>query len=279
MNITVDGLPIDYNQMMFPDGQVHFTITPTIYLLDSHNVRITTRLVHALDFIELLLVKEVLDHQGAKQVDLFITYMSGARMDRRIDDDQPFTLKVFAKLVADAGFSRIVVLDPHSDVTTALLDAEPVYPTGVLTYLLSLPEYQHNTVIVAPDAGAIKRVDTMLAAVGSSLPIVQGLKHRDTRTGKLTGFSMMGDVTNKRCLIVDDICDGGGTFIGLAEVLAQHEASCIDLFVTHGIFSKSKRLSGIDNIYTTDSYFTHRAVKGFSVVPLSEYGDAPAYLT
>lgn len=275
MRITVDGLPVDYNQIMFPDGQVHFTISPTKYLVDSDDVRITTRLVHALDFIELLLVKEVLDHQGVKAVDLFITYMSGARMDRRIDCDQPFTLKVFAKLVSDAGFNKVVVLDPHSDVTTALLDAHAVYPIGVLKHLLSLPEYQHDTVIVAPDAGAIKRVDTMLAAVGSSLPIVQGLKHRDTRTGELTGFSMMGDVANKRCLIIDDICDGGGTFVGLAEVLTQHEASTVDLFVTHGIFSKGKRLTGIANIYTTDSYFTHRAVKGFSVVPLSDYGDAP----
>lgn len=244
--------PIYYKQMLFPDGQPHVTLSEDV---QDKEVRIRCRLQHALDFIELLLLKDVLENQGVEAIDLDILYMSGARMDRRIDDRQPFTLWVYAKLVADAGFRHIRVLDPHSDVATALLGAEAYYPISQIAQLLRDPLFK-NVVIVAPDAGATKRVATILQQIGAKPPVIQGLKHRDIATGKLSGFEVATQgisLGGKHCLIIDDICDGGGTFTGLSHVLKNLGASVVDLYVTHGIFSKGTSLEDINHIYTTDS--------------------------
>jgi ribose-phosphate pyrophosphokinase len=83
-------------------------------------------------------------------------------------------------------------------------------------------------------------------------------KKRDVASGKLTGFSLMaGDVRGRDLLIVDDLCDAGGTFIGSAQVLREAGAHSVSLYVTHGIFSKGVEhlfANGIDAIYTTTSY-------------------------
>ena len=109
-------------------------------------------------------------------------------------------------------------------------------------------------VVVAPDAGAEKRAANVARCL--NLPLCRAWKNRDLQTGNITGFGF-GELPNKekiRALIVDDICDGGGTFVGLAQILKE-KVSSLDLFVTHGIFSKgTKELKKYFNkIYTTDS--------------------------
>ena len=81
-------------------------------------------------------------------------------------------------------------------------------------------------------------------------------KERDSETGKLSHFTIVNpaDVNGMVCLIIDDICDGGRTFEGIATLLREAGATGVDLFVTHGIFSRGGKLAGIDRVYTTDSY-------------------------
>jgi ribose-phosphate pyrophosphokinase len=88
------------------------------------------------------------------------------------------------------------------------------------------------------------------------LEVIQGMKKRDLKTGELTGFDFYGEVRGKDLLIVDDICDGGGTFIGLAGKLRYEGAKSISLYVSHGIFSRGIEIlfdCGIEMVYTTDS--------------------------
>jgi len=108
--------------------------------------------------------------------------------------------------------------------------------------------------VVAPDAGATKRCERFAKAVGAA-GVIQCLKKRDTKTGQLSGFTCTADVSGKKLLILDDICDGGGTFVGLASELFT--AKQLDLAVVHGIFTKGTgQLGSIYNkIYTTDSYY------------------------
>ncbi len=86
--------------------------------------------------------------------------------------------------------------------------------------------------------------------------IVECTKERDSASGRLFKPEVLQPelVKGKRCLIVDDICDGGATFVALARRLREAGAIEVSLFVTHGIFSKGKDLEGIDNIYTTGSF-------------------------
>jgi ribose-phosphate pyrophosphokinase len=111
--------------------------------------------------------------------------------------------------------------------------------------------------IVIPDNGASSRVMSLTGA-GTGLTghyIHQCYKKRDPQTGALSGFQVpMSGLKGRDLLIIDDLCDGGGTFVGLAKALKAHVASKVFLFVTHGIFSKGLPLEGIDHVYTTDSY-------------------------
>lgn len=243
---------IPFTWMTFPDGQRHCTLELREARAEAlAGATIEARIATVDDLFDVLLVKDVLDANGF-QTNLDIRYLLGARMDRRIDHRQPHTLQIVARLIRQAGFRRIRVLDPHSIATTALLGAEPVYPVAAVDQVLQ--EYDPvRTLVVAPDLGASERVGRL---VNLRFPIVQGLKHRDTQSGRLSGFEVRdgSQVKGRRCLILDDICDGGGTFVGLGEKLRDLGASAVDLFVTHGLFTKGLPLDGIDKLFTTDSY-------------------------
>jgi len=114
-----------------------------------------------------------------------------------------------------------------------------------------------DAVVIAPDKGATARVRDMVK--GSPwFTVVQCLKDRDPATGRIGGVVVQDPsrVAGKTCIIVDDICDGGATFVALARVLRDHGATAVHLYVTHGIFSKGLPLDGIDKVYTTNSYWT-----------------------
>ena len=244
---------VDVKEFTFPDGQVHaiLSVDP-----DCHHARITARLRNGDDILRVLAANEALRHAGAEKVDLVITYLLGARMDRRIAAGQPFTLKVIAEMLRGK-FDKITVLDPHSDVACALLDAEAVssliFVGDVLRDLGWQPS--DDVALCAPDAGASKRVEDCARNFGG-FKVVQCLKHRDSNTGELSGFRVANaEVLPAEVLIVDDICDGGRTFSSVAKLLKEaHGVKKVHLYVTHGIFSKGFSLEGVDKIYTTASY-------------------------
>ena len=238
---------IGYTPFTFPDGQRHITLEGDV----SYSVvTITTSLTCADDLFDLLLVTDILK-TNHNEVDLRIDYLTGGRMDRPINSRQPFTLKVVTDIIKTGGFRSVLVLDPHSSVSTYLLGAT----TGMPNIGEVLAHYDSDdTVIVIPDKGAGNRVLAMTD--GTDFTVTSCSKERDLATGKLSGFVVHDpdEVKGKRCLIIDDICDGGGTFVGLAKVLRAAGAKSVDLFVTHGIFSKGRVLEGIDEIYSTDSF-------------------------
>jgi ribose-phosphate pyrophosphokinase len=97
------------------------------------------------------------------------------------------------------------------------------------------------------------------------------MKERDLRTGALTNFKTTSDnLEGKTCFIVDDICDGGGTFVGTAKMLKEKGAAKVVLIVSHGIFSKGSTIAEVDEIYTTDSFRKVDQVHCFPVEPYLE---------
>lgn len=252
MRIYTKGGDLPFRLFTFPDGQPHFEL---LRRDEWFTATIEVAITSPTALLEVLLVKDALEASGYV-ASLDIRYLLGARMDRRIDRRQPDTLAVIARTLNLAGFKSMRVLDPHSQATLSALEAKAVYPLSVIRALLQAAEPE-RMVIVAPDAGATERVRNILSGVHGSerFHVVQGLKHRDSQTGMLSGFGVADAslVKGKACLILDDICDGGGTFSGLAAELKKAGAGSVDLFVTHGIFSKGPRLEGIRQIHTTDS--------------------------
>ncbi len=245
---------VTYERFDFPDGQPHIKLNDE--LVDC-NVAIKAAITSPDDLFELLMLKNVLN-EGDNHVNLAITYLMGARMDKRIDGQQPHTLMIVCQAIATEGFEQVGVLDPHSDVVGAMISLvtpfKKMYPGSQVRKLLN----QYNpatTRIVIPDAGAEDRVLHMTQGTPFA-SYIRCTKERDSQTGKLSHFTITNpaDVNGMVCLIIDDICDGGRTFEGIATLLRDAGATGVDLFVTHGIFSRGGKLAGIDRVYTTDSY-------------------------
>lgn len=248
---TLEGT-IPHESFTFPDGQRHVKLLTRETRADNLQARIETAIASSGDLVDVLLAKDALDASGYI-TSLDIRYLLGARMDRRIDCDQPSTLEVVCRLLLGAGFRKIRVLDPHSDRALKLLDATAVYPYAIVEQVLQ-SYHPQSTVVIAPDEGARQRVSELVPP-SLGFPVRNGYKTRDSNTGQLSRFGVEDPsfIAQRKCLIVDDICDGGGTFSGLGDVLMRAGAQSVDLFVTHGIFSKNLPLQWIKKVFTTDS--------------------------
>lgn len=206
---------------------------------------------------------------GYDPIELILPYFPGARQDRiNVTGDQLFTARSIARIINGIdNISKVKILDPHSDVTPALVNDCRVYGADFalgheFTFFSSLPPYRG---VIAPDAGSDHRAHKVARLM--ELPVHQGYKYRDVKTGALKGF-FLEDLAPGHYLVVDDICDGGGTFVGLAEEFSPRVTA--DLYVTHGIFSKDHRplLDVYGNIYCTDSIIVKRV--GVTIIPVVE---------
>jgi ribose-phosphate pyrophosphokinase len=186
-------------------------------------------------------------------------YTPYARQDRACAKGEANGIKVFSKLINSMGFDSVTILDPHSDVATALIDnVIVVKPSSIIgNFGLGNKLRAGNLHLISPDAGANKKVFEVAKIFGTSR-VIRADKVRNPATGQITSTEVYcEDLGGQEVLIVDDICDGGMTFIKLAEALKAKGAGGINLYVSHGIFSKGLQPlfdSGINRIYTTNSF-------------------------
>lgn len=188
---------------------------------------------------------------------LVLPYVSFGRQDRVCNRGEALSIAVFAKVINAQRYSEIVLVDPHSDTTPALLEnsrvtdlAELILDLGALKDL-ELSEYY----LVSPDAGAQKKVKQLAAGLGAK-GYINASKERDLETMEITGTRFDADVTGKKLLVIDDICDGGRTFIALAKEIRKHNPEALHLWVTHGIFSYGTEVvtEHFDSVRTTNSF-------------------------
>ena len=222
---------------------------------------------------------DALRRAGAVRVELVLPYFPGARQDRVMVPGEPLTVKVYADFVNALALDAVTIYDPHSSVAPALLDRVRVVDNVGFAGAV-LRQLPAETVLVAPDAGAQKKVYHVAAALGGRA-VVEAGKRRDVRTGALSGFHVYADaLAGAPCLVLDDICDGGGTFLGLAGALRDAGAGDLYLAVSHGIFSRGlDALAGAyRRVYCTDAFATTPPHPALTQVPLAGLlpADAPA---
>lgn len=268
----------DFGCFSMPGGERHFELTETalqtIYK-DTSQMRAVIR--NSDHLMDLALATQWCHRNNVMPRTLVIPYVPYARQDRWTTENAPFSLKIATAFINSLGYESVAIYEPHSDVTPALIDrcvvrgCEKACDDAVREILGkdgSKP-YMDRLRLVAPDAGAAKRTSRCLNHLLTATPgwvaesveqySVQVLKHRDPATGRLhiTDICGLGDKGyNQNFLIVDDICDGGATFIELAKNLKMGGAKSVHLFVVHGIFSKGFQplaAAGIDSIHYTDS--------------------------
>jgi len=233
----------------YPDGQVNAVVED---IVERSHWRIVSRFSSYTDLFVILAVNQVLRSKGAARVELYAPYILAARSDRAFKPNQSFDLKIVTDIINSARFDRVQMLDPHSDVLPAMIDAAvPITAfDGFISWLPNPTYFWQNKTLVSPDAGAYKKVAKLAEQL--NLPLIPGMKIRLQDGFPETQF--FGDVKGKDIVIVDDICDGGRTFIELGAKIKALGSKTITLIVTHGIFSKGLILENIDQIYTSNSY-------------------------
>lgn len=254
----------DYRQVFdniyYPAGEPQVRLIPGIVDDIKDHWDHPFIVVKARDWNELMAItigNEVLRYNGIAAT-FVIPYLPFARHDRRNDANDsnpvPWVLQLLSTVDA-------VTIDPHSDVSGVL----PHYHQARVVALFEKHAiFENNALVAIPDAGATKKAYAWLG----QRDYVQCLKTRDTKTGALSGFEIIHPemVYDRDVVIIDDICDGGGTFIGLAEKLLEANARSLRLGVTHGLFTKGIEVikKKFDRIYTLDcgSYSSFNKLNG-----------------
>lgn len=259
---------IEYKTSTFPGGEPHLKICTDLRSVNS--VQITHRIQSFNDFGLALLAIDALKRLGVKTIKLFIPYFPGARQDRIMTSGEALTVKVYTDILNATHLDEVCILDPHSDVTPALLNhCKTLNNFGFIEDVLrQIPS--KDLVLISPDHGAFKKT-YKLASHLKKYKMVDCSKHRDLETGKLSHFSVhTSSLNGKDCLIVDDICDGGGTFIGLAKALKEKQAGRIYLAISHGIFSKGLEplKKELTHIFTTNSFSSISSTEFITQIPI-----------
>jgi ribose-phosphate pyrophosphokinase len=250
---------IKFTVSKFPDGQQSITLDS---IPGSNSVLIKSRL-NSFQDLELIIcaTQAIRNYMPSKEINLYVPYFLGGRSDRQFQQGSINYLKqVICPIINSQNFNSVTVVDPHSDVLEACLNNFHKYNNfalvdDALSYLIKDGE-EDQIVLVSPDAGAYKKVFD----VGSHVhvgKIITATKVRDLKTGQIlrTEVPTLDQHNNLKYVIIDDICDGGRTFIELAKVIKDSRPTAeIYLVVTHGIFS-----AGFDELkkYITEVYCTN----------------------
>lgn len=257
--------------IIFPTGEKHIRITG----LDS--VDQVVIFYNDTDIMKLAMAVDICRRAGVRVIKLVMPFVPYARQDRIAAEGDPLSIKIFADYINQMGFHTVFITDPHSDVTSALLERCVVQPQHKIAaqavLMLEESPFVHEPIaLVAPDFGAAKKIKALQAylveTTGVEYPVIQCDKARSVHTGKLVGFKVVhGNPSGHHCLMVDDICDGGGTFLGLADALKENGAVEQSLFVTHGIFSKGTQIlrEKFSNVMCSDSFPSDPTVIKFPV--------------
>lgn len=244
---TIDGWrETDADQpMTFPAGERH--IKPGEPRSDVACAAVLVTGTDANDYITAAMWIDLQQRRNLK-VAALVPYPPGARQDR----GKPLGALVYSELINAMQADQVIAFDPHSYAVRGFIkNVEILELDDVVGDLVRVGH--GYTGVIAPDRGAFERAHDVALAL--RVPVFQGLKSRAFGTGELSGFSIEPLPKTGNLLVVDDICDGGGTFHGLADV-ADIPPSRLHLWVSHGVFSGNAYTlrAKYGRIITTNSY-------------------------
>lgn len=199
-----------------------FVIQPTSYPANDH-------------VMELLILIDALRRASAKRITAVIPYFGYARQDRKVGPRTPISAKLVSNLITEAGAHRVLTLDLHAgqiqgffDIPTDNLTASPVIKDDIKEHFNSIP------MIVSPDVGGVVRARHLASRINADLAIVD--KRRE-KAGESEVMNIIGDVSGRDCILLDDIVDSAGTLCNAAQALQDAGAKKVTAYVTHGVLS------------------------------------------
>jgi len=227
--------------------------------------------------MELLIIVDALRRSSARRITAVIPYFGYARQDRKPGPRTPISAKLVANLITRAGVDRVMTLDLHAgqiqgffDIPTDNLFAAPVMVRDIKERLDG-----DKRMVVSPDVGGVVRARALAKRIDAPLAIVD--KRRE-RPGESEVMNIIGDVSGRSCILVDDIVDSGGTLCNAAEALLANGAKEVYAYITHGVLSggavsritssKLKELVITDSIMPTEAVKVAQNIRTVSIAPL-----------
>jgi ribose-phosphate pyrophosphokinase len=229
------------------------------------------------NLMELLIMLDALRRSSARRKTAVIPYFGYARQDRKSSPRTPISAKLVANLITEAGADRVLTLDLHAgqiqgffDIPVDNLFAAPLFAADIKARYTG-----RDIMIVSPDVGGVVRARALATRLNCDLAIID--KRRE-RAGVSEVMNVIGDVNGRDCLIVDDICDSGGTLCNATDALVADGAKSVSVYVTHGVLSGGAvaRMAGspiemttiTDSIAATEAVRVSQTMRQLTIAPL-----------
>ena len=247
----------------FSDGEIYIEIHEnirgnSIFIVQSISSPANDNLM------ELLLCIDALKRSSAKNITAVIPYFGYARQDRKVVPRTSISAKMVSNLITKAGADRVVTLDLHSGQIQGFFDipVDNLFATPIFARHIKKRVKSNNLICVAPDVGGTARARALGKMLNVGLAIVD---KRRPAPGKAEVMNVIGNVSNKTCVIVDDIIDSGGTIVSAAKILKEKGAKDVHVYVSHGVLSGNAvekiKKSKIKNLVITDTIDNSQKLK------------------
>jgi ribose-phosphate pyrophosphokinase len=208
------------------------------------------------NLMELLITVDALRRGSAKSITAVVPYYGYARQDRKTSPRSPITARLVAKILAEAGINRLLTLDLHANQIQGFFDV-PV------DNLYAMPEFVRHAkarlkneipLVVSPDVGGVVRARAFAKKLGADIAIID--KRRE-RANVSEVMNIIGDCSDRHCILIDDMADTAGTLCKAADALLERGAKSVIGYVTHGVFSgpalERIEASKLSSLFVTDS--------------------------
>lgn len=265
---------VDADIKRFSDHEVFVEIRENVRGEDIFVVQSTSRPAND-NIMELLITIDALRRASARRITAVIPYYGYARQDRKAAPRTPISAKLVANLITSSGADRVLTLDLHASQIQGFFDipVDNLYASPVFTDDIKNNFSSDNLVIVSPDVGGLVRARDIAKRVGADLAIVD---KRRPRAGVSEVMNIIGDISGKNCIIIDDIVDSGGTLCNAADALIEKGASSVSAYITHGVLSSNANEkianSKLKNLVITNSIEPSKetlAVKNIRIINMA----------
>ena len=229
------------------------------------------------NLMELLITLDALRRGSARRITAVIPYFGYARQDRKSGPRTPISAKLVANLITEAGANRVLTLDLHAgqiqgffDIPVDNLYAEPLFSRDIQERFIG-----RDIMIVSPDVGGVLRARALATRLNCDLAIID--KRRE-RAGVSEVMNVIGDVDGRHCILLDDICDSGGTLCNAAVALMNKGSQSASVYVSHGVLSGGAvaritespvaMMTITDSIQATEAVSTAHNLRQLPIAPL-----------
>lgn len=233
------GVPVnlvDARVERFNDGEIFVEVYENVRGEDMFILQPTSKPAND-NLMELLVIADALRRSSAGRITAVIPYFGYARQDRRTKARTPISAKLVANLIVEAGVERVLTMDLHAaqiqgffDIPVDNLYASPIFALDIKHHF----QDTSDLLVISPDVGGVGRARELAQRLGCGFAVVD---KRRNKPGEIAEMTVIGDVKDQRCIIVDDIVDTAGTLCKAADVLLEHGAREVHAYISHGVLS------------------------------------------